>query len=219
MQNKESVILLHGLCRSHYSFNKLATVLRSKDYHVINVSYPSRKHPIETLVRRYLDEAINTCLSQGVSRIHFVSHSMGAILVRYYLKHTQLNKLGHVVMLSPPNQGSELVDKLGQLSLFKFLNGPAGQQLGTSTKSLPVQLGEVTYPVGVITGNRSINPLLSLLIPGTNDGKVSVARAKVVGMADFLEVSQTHPMILRNRYVINETLHFLKHGTFNHSCE
>jgi hypothetical protein len=144
---------------------------------------------------------------------------MGGILVRYYLVHHSLDELGHVVMLSPPNKGSEVVDKLGTFPGFFSLNGPAGQQLSTSDSSLPNTLGSVNYPVGVITGNKSINLILSMLIPGDDDGKVSIERAKLDGMSDFLVVPNTHPMIMRSDDVIKQTIYFLQRGNFHRNTQ
>ena len=204
------VILVHGLARSARSMNKMANALQRTRYNVVNLDYPSRHHPIEYLAENYFPPAIRQC---GNQKIHFVTHSMGGVLVRYYLSQHKLPKLGHVVMLSPPNQGSEVVDKLGELWAFEALNGPAGKQL-TTKNGLPNQLGAVDYPVGVITGDKSINLILSMLIPGTDDGKVSVERAKVEGMVDFLVVPHTHPLIMRSDHVIEQTLYFLRHKMF-----
>lgn len=216
------VILLHGLARSASSFDKMAASLETADYRVVNVDYPSRKQNIEALVDGYVSTAVEECHVDNVradyiksAKIHFVTHSMGGILVRYYLANNHLDNLGRVVMLSPPNQGSEVVDKLAAVPGFYALNGPAGQQLGTSDQSLPNRLGPVDYPVGVITGNRSINLILSLLIPGDDDGKVSIERAKLAGMTDFLVVPHTHPMIMNSDEVIRQTHFFLKNGRFD----
>ncbi len=220
--NLGCVILLHGLARSASSFDKMEDSLKAANYRVVNVDYPSRKQSIEVLVDDYVATAIEECHVDNTqadyiesAKIHFVTHSMGGILVRYYLANNRLDVLGRVVMLSPPNQGSEVVDKLANVPGFYALNGPAGQQLGTSDQSLPNRLGPVDYPVGVITGNRSINLILSLLIPGDDDGKVSIERAKLVGMADFLVVPHTHPMIMDSDEVIRQALFFLKNGSFD----
>ena len=119
-------------------------------------------------------------------------------------------------MLSPPNQGSEVVDKLSHLALYQWLNGPAGMELGTDKAALPVILGAADFELGVITGKYSINPILSQLIPGPDDGKVAVERAKLDGMADFLVVGSAHPFIMQNDQVIRQTLYFLQYGYFNH---
>jgi len=211
----ESVILLHGLIRSSASFNKMAADFRSEGYHIVNVDYPSRQFSIEELASKYIGDAIDECLLQGSEVIHFVTHSMGGILVRYYLSKNTLNELGHVVMLGPPNQGSELVDKLGGLPGFSMIHGPAGIQLGTSRESVPAKLGKVDYPVGVIAGNRSINMFLSMIIPGEDDGKVSVERTRLTGMTDFLVVPHTHPMMMRSNEVITQVKCFLEKGMFS----
>ena len=140
---------------------------------------------------------------------------MGGILVRYYLGLNKMPNLGRVVMLSPPNQGSEVVDKLKDFPLFKWLNGPAGQQLGTDKDSLPNSIGPPDYEVGIITGDRSINPILSLLIPGEDDGKVSVKNAKLKGMKDFLVVHKSHPFIMNDENVLKQVTFFIENGVFD----
>jgi len=210
----ECVVLLHGLARSSRSFAAMENSLIDTGYYVVNINYPSRKQTIEKLAERYVTQAINECQSARLQKIHFVTHSMGGILVRHYLANHSLDDLGHVVMLSPPNQGSEVVDKLANFPGFYAINGPAGQQLGTSTKSLPNKLGPVDYSVGVITGNKSLNLILSTFIPGDDDGKVSVERAKVAGMTDYLIVPHTHPMIMSSKEVIHQTISYLQNGKF-----
>ena len=117
-------------------------------------------------------------------------------------------------MLSPPNRGSELVDRFGQSVFFKSGYGPAGRQLGTGPDSLPNCLGPVDLEVGVIAGTRSLNPLYSYLIPGRDDGKVSVDRTRAAGMADFITVPHTHTFIMNSPEVIRQILYFLKNGRF-----
>ena len=120
-------------------------------------------------------------------------------------------------MLAPPNQGSEVVDKLGWLFLFKWINGPAGNELGTDKNSTPNKLGPANFPVGIIAGDRSINWINSLLIPGRDDGKVSVERTKLAGMSDHIVIHATHPFIMQNREVIRQTIQFLRSGNFDHA--
>lgn len=210
---KASVVLLHGLARSAQSMQKMADYLEASGYQVCNIDYPSTEHTVETLAADYVWPEIQSCGFAG-KPINFVTHSMGGILVRE-LAATQTELLmGRVVMLSPPNHGSEVVDKLGDWAPFQWLNGPAGSQLGTAVDSKPNSLGGAEFEVGVITGNRSINWILSTLIPGDDDGKVSVESAKLEGMADFLIMKATHPFIMRKKAVMKQALHFLQHGAF-----
>ena len=188
--------------------------LSDEGFAVLNIGYPSRAKTVEELAEEIIPNVIMLCRKQGARTIHFVTHSLGGIIVRYYLKYHPIPELGRVVMLSPPNGGSEIVDRFRHNFFFKWLNGPAGQQLGTDQDGLPKRLGEVAFNLGVITGDRSINLFLSLFIPGADDGKVSLTNAKVGGMNDFIIIHATHPFIMRNRHAINQTIAFLRDGTF-----
>lgn len=206
--NSEAIILLHGLSRTNRCMNYAGKILSSHGYKIINVNYPSRFFKIEELSQKYISQAIEA--AGNVEKIHFLTHSMGGILVRDYLSRQNIANLGNVVMLAPPNKGSEIVDKLGRLKVFRYLNGPAGLQLGTNG----LQLGPVNFNLGVIAGNKSINPLLSLLFKGDNDGKVSVSSAKVDGMKDFLVAPYSHTFIMQREIVINQALHFIQNCSF-----
>jgi triacylglycerol lipase len=139
---------------------------------------------------------------------------MGVILIRYYLSAHRIDKLGRVVMLAPPNQGSEVVDKLAGWPVFNVINGPAGLQMGTDKYSLPNTLGPVNFPTGIIAGDKTVNPLLSLLIPEANDGKVSTSRTQIQGMQDFIVMPYSHPFIMQRVAVIEQALHFIQQGYF-----
>jgi len=215
----EGVILLHGLCRTHRSMTKMASALEAEGYVVLNVDYPSRKATIEELAKTTIDDALLDSKIATVRKVHFVTHSMGGILVRQYLKTTKFDRLGRVVMLGPPNKGSEIVDALGDIELFNKINGPAGKQMGTGSDSVPNRLGPVKFELGVIAGDRSINWINSTMLKGPDDGKVSVARTKVAGMKDHRVIHVTHPYLMRNADVIRETIHFLRNGNFSSSKE
>jgi len=218
-ENGECVILLHGLARSFRSLEKMEQHLSNQGFRVINLDYPSTKSPISNLADNILDEAVTECGQTPYTKIHFVTHSMGGIVVRYYLKHHNLPRLGRVVMLSPPNRGTELVDFYKKGLLFKKTHGPAGLQLGTGDRSLPLELGPVDFELGVIAGDRSFYPLNSALIPGPDDGIISVQRTKVEGMTDFLLLPYSHPFIMQKEAVFEQVVHFLREGKFFHQEE
>lgn len=213
-KGSEAIILLHGLARTSRSMNKAAKLLAAYGYKIINVDYPSRSADIRALSQQYIAQALKQCETDEVKKIHFLTHSMGGILLRDFLVGQRIDKLGRVVMLAPPNQGSEVVDKLGSWRLFYYLNGPAGLQLGTGNNSIPNQLGPVNFQLGVIAGNKTVNPFLSRLIPGANDGKVSVSRAQVEGMKDFIVMPYSHSFIMQREAVIEQVLHFIQQGCF-----
>jgi len=213
----ECVILLHGMSRTSRSMVKMQSALTEAGFYTVNLGYPSTKKDIESITADHLPPALAQCQHFSPTAIHFVTHSLGGIIVRQALTGSRPVNLGRVVMLSPPNQGSALVDRLKDWWLYGWLNGPAGQQLTTEKDSLPNTLGRVDYPVGVITGDRHafFDTWFSTIIPGTDDGKVSVAQAKVDGMSDFMVVHQSHPFIMNSDYVKSQTIHFLRHGVFN----
>jgi hypothetical protein len=117
-------------------------------------------------------------------------------------------------MLSPPNQGSDLADILRDNPMLAFLGVPAFSQLGTCRACKPNLLGPVYGEVGVITGDRSFNPLFSYLIPGADDGTVSVESTRVEGMKAFLVVHSSHTFIMQSPKVVSQVINFLEQGSF-----
>ncbi|MGC4015385.1 MAG: alpha/beta fold hydrolase [Luteolibacter sp.] len=210
------VVLLHGLCRTPRSMRPMQRFLEAAGYRVLNVGYPSRMADIGTLGEEVIGGTLEHCRATGATEVHFVCHSLGGILVREYAAKHPDAPIGHVVMLGPPNAGSEVVDRLGHLRLFTWINGPAGAQLGTGEASTPKQLGSLPFHTGIIAGNRSINWINSLMIPGPDDGKVSVASTRLEGMADHLVLPTSHPFLMTNREAMRQTAIFLQQGRFEH---
>jgi hypothetical protein len=193
--------------------DELEVSLRNDGYWLVNNTYPSREHPIEELAPLAVEGGIEGCGELGEdSQVHFVTHSLGGILVRYYFEENELAQLGRVVMLAPPNQGSEASDDMRGLPGFDLLNGPAGSQLGKGDESVPLQLGSPEFEFAVIAGDRSIDPITSAVLPNPDDGKVSVADTKLEGMSDFALVNVSHAYIMKNDEVIEMVKRFLRTG-------
>ena len=209
----ETVIVVHGLGRTPASMAILVSRLENAGFRVINFGYPSRSEPIEALVERLESEVGQCCISEAET-VHFVTHSMGGVLVRSYLSQRPEAHQGRVVMLSPPSQGSEIIDAFSDSDLLRSILGPAALLLGTDSAGIANQLEPVRFSLGVITGTRSLDPIGSWLIPGPDDGKVSVDRAAVEGAADFIALPATHTFIMNRSDVAEEVVNFLRNGRF-----
>lgn len=213
---KQCVILLHGLSRTDFSMFRMERALEESGYLVANIHYDSREHIVEDLASIAIEEGLQSCRERQARRIHFATHSLGGILVRYYMQSNSIPELGRVVMLAPPNQGSEIIDVFGRMPGFELFSGEPARQLGTGPNSLVNNLPGVSFELGVIAGNRSISPFFSLALPDRDDGKVSVESTKVEGMRDFIEVPYSHTFIMQRDEVIDQVKYFLRNGRFVH---
>lgn len=212
--SNEHVIILHGLWRTSFAMNKAESFFQEQGYQVHNLTYPSTDDTIESLVDQYLAPEFAKISQQQANTVHFVTHSMGGILVRQFLQDQHPQNLGKVVMIAPPNKGSELNDVFPDAKWLHSKPGPAAMQISALPNSWVNQLGPVDFELGVIAGKSNRNWLTDWIIPSDDDGAVSVASTKVEGMTDFLVVPQSHVKIRRSDTVLKQAAHYLKYGVF-----
>jgi len=207
------VVLLHGIARTSVSLTRLERALRANGFATLNIDYASRRKPIAGLADDIHPEVAR--FAEREAPLHFVAHSMGGLLTRAYIAKYRPDRLAGVVMLGTPNGGSEVADLLSGYRLYNAFYGPAGLELTTTSTSRPDALPAVDYPVGVIAGNRFIDPVAGLLVlPKPNDGRVSVQSAMVAGMADHIVVKASHTGLPRHAGAIEQTIAFLRDGRF-----
>jgi hypothetical protein len=195
--------------------SNLGAALQNAGYSVALVDYPSRNHSIEILSNLAVHTGVENCLKNGNTRLYFVTHSLGGILVRAYLNEHLIPELERIVMLAPPNHGSAVVDNVKDIPGVVWLNGPAFLELGTDEQSVPLALGEITTDTAVIAGTRSVNPILSTFLDHPDDGKVSVESARLEGMCAMLVIAVSHPFIMEDEVAIEQTLAYLNTGKFS----
>ena len=165
---------------------------RRAGYATLAIDYPGRRLSIAALAA-FVDDRTTRWTAARSGQVHFLTHSMGGLVATALIKRHRPARLGRVVMLGPPNQGSEIADLLAPFALYKAVFGPAGADL-TTRHATGLESGPVHYPVGIIAGRRALDPLSWLILPKPNDGKVTVARTRLVGMSDHLVLPVTHAL-------------------------
>jgi pimeloyl-ACP methyl ester carboxylesterase len=212
---QDGVVLLHGISRTALSFRKMQLALEHAGFTTLNLDYASRRKALEALAED-IHPAIGPFADRIDGSIHFVCHSMGGLLARVYIARHRPERLGRVVMLGTPNSGSEIADRLKNFGVYRAFFGPAGQQLGTQRDAaIEALFPPVDYPVGIIAGNRSIDPLAGSMLPKPHDGRVSVENTRIDGMADHVVVAASHPWLVRNSVAVAQTIAFLRYGNFD----
>ncbi|WP_143735584.1 alpha/beta fold hydrolase [Microbulbifer mangrovi] len=211
---KACVILLHGITKDSSSMRSIEHALQAQGYHTVNLDYPSRSNPIEVLAGEAIPQGLAACKEADTGELHFVAHSMGGLLVRYFYDRRDVSGVSSVVMLGTPNQGSRLGNFLSCIPWIKDLNGPAGKQMGVDRNSIPNRMGPVHFPLGVIAGTRTFNPLFAAIISGNDDGRVGLPSTYVEGACTRVTYPLTHDNLTDDQRVIDQVVAFLNTGSF-----
>ncbi len=211
-ESPELVVLIHGLGRSRMAMWPLARRLEASGYDVTLVGYDSLgATPDKALAA--VTAQIEACCASSNMPVHFVGHSLGGLLIRAYLADHQMPRLGRVVLLGTPNQGTPVVDH-NREAWWMQLAGPLANALGTGPDSFAKGLPAPTYPVGVIAGQLSHGAGAMVKLTEPNDGLVPVASTRLAGMQDFVILDVGHSMMRHDAAVAQHTIAFLRDGRF-----
>jgi len=190
-----------------WAMDPMAAFLNGQGYHTVNIPYPSFRKPIEDIISQVHD----VIAEQETGRpVHFVTHSLGGIVTRQLLADLPPKLTGRIVMLAPPNQGSEIIDWVARNGPLRYTLGPAGMKLGSNTLDAPILPKHIDS--AVIMGQRSSIPLFRWLLDEKNDGIVSVERGKTPGLNEFHVVDTDHTFIATEPQVMEMTSNFLSEG-------
>lgn len=210
-EKREVVFLLHGIGKGPYDMALVERALRRRGYEVVNWQYPSRKKSLENIA----DLLHERMQKYDGRRVSFVTHSMGGIVVRTYLNKYKPANPGRLVMIAPPNQGAFLADLFGNWLAYRLILGPAGQQLRQGEQGACASAGSPCCEFGIIAGGtgraRGMNPL----VPGDNDGTISVECTKLDGAKDFLVLPYAHVHIQFMPRTVRNVISFLESGKFD----
>ncbi len=212
---RTAVVVVHGIVRSSKSFAAMKQPLEQAGYLVLDFDYPSTQVSV-TGSANYLRGVIAKI--EHVDTIHFVTHSMGGLLVRAYLAAEDRDpRCGRVVMLGTPNHGAAMATTMRGNWLYRFIYGPAGQELpgvaNAFLESLPAPPGEFAIIAGASGTEQGWNPLLT----GDDDGTVRVEETRLAGAADFMTVPCLHSWLMSDPTVIDATIRFLDQGVLRPS--
>lgn len=209
-----SVVLLHGLGRSAASMLPLGIAAKKSGHVVIRPNYPSLRHAPEELLRGWINPALNKAREADAGPVNVITHSLGGILLRLAIGGEAPDWLGRVVMICPPNGGSEIVDFLNRHKLSSLFIGPTGRTLGTKSGSLPLRLPPIPFECGIICADRWLNPLSDAILPRPHDGKVSLASMQSAKASSFVLVHTSHTFSMMNGNVKRMALNFVETGAF-----
>jgi len=210
------VLLLHGIGGHGAMMRPCEMALQAAGYRVLNLSYPSRRHSMQQIAEGLAPQLAD--FARGLDGpLHIVTHSMGGLIARILINRHRPANLGRVVMLAPPNAGSELADLWSGHWWFRQLLGPAGGQLATRRdKELIEALGTTDFELGIIAARGSASLAGSLLLPSPNDGRVAVWATRDPLAVDHIIVPAAHSTILVSPRAIGQVLHYLRDGRFDH---
>ncbi len=206
----ENVVLVHGILRGSSSMNKIKIEFIRQGFSVTGFDYTKKDGSIEEIS----DSLHKKIKKFPKGKIHFVTHSMGAVIVRSYISKYKPRNIGRVVMIAPPNNGSVYAAVLLHLPFFEKIFGRSGMDIAEGENCIVNSLPVPEFEFGVIAGGTGYEIGLNPFLKGDNDGTVLLKETIIEGMADFMQIKGQHSFLLFNNEVISESINFIKNGKF-----
>jgi len=206
---RRGVVLIHGILRSSKSFSTIAARLRESGWAAFPFDYPSSQIGIHEAAD-YLNSVVSHL--EDLDELDFVCHSMGGLVLRAWFGEHSDPRVKRAVMMGTPNRGAALADMLRKNLIFRAVFGPSGQQLVTDADGVIPKLATPPCEFALIAGARGTPEGWNPLIPGDDDGTVSVDAVRLDGCTDFTTVRALHSLLLKHPQAVEQALHFLEHG-------
>lgn len=216
---QEKVVLLHGIARTGASMKSMETALQAAGYETVSITYPSTDKNLDEIAAYLRGGALSEEFWKSAGRVHFVTHSMGGLVARRYLQNYRdvipAERIGRVVMMAPPSQGSHVADLIHDLPPYDWYYGPAGQELTSAARAAADE--PLYYETGIVAGEKEWPYIVAaFVVPGKSDGRVAVENTKIPGMKDHVVVPATHTFVMDRPDVQRQVVYFIKEGTFHH---
>ena len=207
------VYVIHGFGGFALQMEKINQELIHEGYVTENYSYPSFTEELDSVGL----DLYQKVKQDNYDTVSFVTHSMGALVVRsmyQYLDSTvHFPVIFRIVMLAPPNKGTEMADMYSN-STIKFLLGPNVEHMKTDSSSYANKLPIPTCEVGIIAGVRGKKPWFNPFLKEDNDGNVSLSLTTLGNEKDRIIVNAPHGLMTQQKKVIKLIIAFMKTGAF-----
>ena len=205
-------VVLHGLWRTRRSMGRLTAALEGAGFDVVDVSYPSARGSIEAHAAQVAG-LLDRLPGEG-REVSFVTHSLGALVTRQLLAREgdawrSRHRVRRAVFIAAPNQGARLAELGRRIPLLPWIYGEPMRQIASGfTRELPAP----PIPFLTVAGGRGDGEGWNPLVPGDDDGVVSVTEAQLEGAVAAHRVRAMHTVIMNHPATIAAALQFLRSG-------
>lgn len=210
----QKIYLIHGYGGLGLEMEKIREAVQNEGFTTEIYVYKSLIDDVDSVSLNL----IQTIQKEKFDTVSFVTHSMGALVVRsMYEKLDSLSGfpfVHRIVMIAPPNNGSPIADFFSQFKFVKYIIGPNINNLTTNkitgASKYPIPTCEVGLIAGSFGGKRGFN----MFINSDNDGVLIPENTKMGIEKDVVFVKSWHVGLLFNKKVIRYVNNFIQQGKF-----